>query len=332
MRPNIKVNAFFLLILILVSSCGSKNDLDDKTMEATIQAAIVATESAQNEMDDLISESVSATLTAIPSPTPIAVDQLSEEELASALEQSTNEAVSAADEAAQYANSASDDGELTQEEIDELYYLYYWSIDELEQALYLVDLYYDVYDELLETVITDLESIEGELQDILTAAQDVLVYLEEFSEIISNGEQIAQEKIDQFEAFSTAISEVTSSISFQLPVWAQSRKDEFDRIADNALSTLPNVITDTKLGAVQIAREYLDEIKLAVGDGKFSMLELQSLSQLGANAAASLGQFGGEFAALPNMINGITGSFARGQLPQINAGIGSLQGAIPTIR
>lgn len=332
MRIKYNVTVFITLILFILSSCGSANELDDKTMEATIQAAIAATESVQNEVNDLISGSVSATLTAIPSPTPISVDQLSEEEFASALEQSTDEAVSTADNATQYASSASDDGELTQEEIDELYYLYYASVDELEQALYLVDIYYDLYDELLATVITDLESIEGELQDILTAAEDVLVYLEEFSDIISKGEQIAQEKIDQFRAFSTAISGYTSDISSNLPVWDQSRTDEFDRIADDALSTIPDAIADTKRGAVQIAREYLGEVKLAVGDGKFSMLELQSLSQLGANAAASLGQFGGEFAAIPNIINGMTDSFARGQLPQINVEIGSLQRAIPTIR
>ena len=162
MRIKYNVTVFITLILFILSSCGSANELDDKTMEATIQAAIAATESVQNEVNDLISGSVSATLTAIPSPTPISVDQLSEEEFASALEQSTDEAVSTADNATQYASSASDDGELTQEEIDELYYLYYASVDELEQALYLVDIYYDLYDELLATVITDLESIEGD--------------------------------------------------------------------------------------------------------------------------------------------------------------------------
>jgi hypothetical protein len=332
MKSYLKVIMFSLAMLIINSSCSQKNEANENTTESTIQAAVVATDLAQNEKDNLISEAVSATLTAIPSPTPVVVDKMSEEELAFALEQSTDEAVSSADETIQYSNSASDDGELTQAEIDELYYLYYWSIEELEQALYLVDLYYDLYDEMLEAVIVDLESIENELQGILSTAEDALVYLEEISEIISNGEKLAQEKLDQFENFTNLISEGSSNISSQLPDWVQSRKDEINTIAGNALSILPDEVADTKRGAVLIANQYLKEIKLAIGDGKFSILELQSLSQLGANAAASLGQFGGEFADFSNMINGITDNFARGQMPQINAGIGSWQSMIPTIR
>jgi hypothetical protein len=332
MRSNLKVIKFSLTMLLFISSCGPKNEVNENIMEATIQAAVVATDVAQNEMDNSISEAVSATLTAIPSPTPVAVDQLSEEELAFALEQSADEAVSSADETIQYSTSATGDGELTQAEIDELYYLYYWSIEELEQALYLLDLYYDLYDELLEAVIVDLESIENELNSILSTAEDALVYLEEISETISNGEILAQEKLDQFEEFSKLISEGSSNISSQLPDWVLTRKDEINTIAGNALSISPDEVADTKRGAVLIANQYLNEIKLAIGDGKFSILELQSLSQLGANASASLGQFGGEFADFSNLINGITDSFARGQLPQINAGIGSWQSMIPTIR
>jgi len=332
MTSKIKIFLFSLCMVGIISSCSTEKNPDQETLEVTIQAAIEATNSAQDEVDKLISESVSATLTAIPAPTPIAVDQMSEEDLAVALEQSTSEAVSSADETIQYTNSALDDGELTQTEIDELYYLYYWSIEELEQALYLVDLYYDLYDDLLEAVIMDLESIENELQTILSATEDALLYFEEIIGLISSGELLVQEKIDQFEEFSNLILEASTNVTSQLPNWIQSRKDEIDRIANIAISSSPVDIANTKPGAVLIAKQYLDEIKLAIGDGKFSTLELQSISQLGANAAASLGQFGGEFSNYSNMINGITESFARGQLPQINAGIGTLQNGIQSIR
>lgn len=301
-------------------------------MDATIQAATAATQTAQAEINNMVSESVSDTLTAIPTPTPIVFDQMTEEDLATAVEESTDEAVSAAEEASEYTDSVLADGELTQEEVKELCYLYYWSIDEIEQALYLVDMYYELYDELLESAIFGLESIDDELQEILEVSQSILAYLDDISELISKGEQIAQDSKDQIQDFSHSISAHIDNISIQLPEWKQSRKDEFDLIVEQALSTIPDTVADTRRGALSLAKEYIDGIKSAIGDGRFSLDELQALSQLGANAAASLDQFGKEFASIPDMINGLTSSFAMGQLPQINAGIGSLQGAIPSIR
>jgi len=301
-------------------------------MNATIQAATAATETAQAEINSMVSESVSATLTAIPTPTPIVVDQMTEEDLAAAVEESTNEAVGAVEEASEYADSTSADGELTQEEAKELYYLYYWSIDEIEQALYLVDMYYELYDELLESAILELESIDDELQEILELSQSILAYLDDISELISKGEQIAQDRIDQIQDFSHSISTHINNISTQLHGWKQSRKDEFDLIVGQALSTIPDTVADTRRGALSLAKEYSDSTKSAISDGRYSLDELQALSQLGANAAASLGQFGREFAGITDMINGLTSSLAMGQLPQINAGIGSLQNAITSIR
>jgi hypothetical protein len=257
---------------------------------------------------------------------------MSEEDLATAVEQSTNEAAGAAEEASQYADSASVDGELTPEELEELYYLYYWSIDEIEQALYLADMYYDLYGELLESAIVELENIDDELQEILEVSQSILVYFDDISELISKGNQIAQGNIDQIQDYSHSISTHIDTISTLLPGWKQSRKDEFDLVVEQALSTIPDTSVETRRGAISLVKEYIDSINSAIGDGRFSLDELQTLSQLGANAAAGLGQFGREFSGVSDMINGLTTSFARGQLPQINAGIGSLQGAIPSIR
>jgi hypothetical protein len=332
MNFHAKAKVVCIFILFLLSSCGSQNKIDENSMDADMQAATAATETAQAEINSMLLESVSATLTAIPTSTPIAVDQMSEEDLATAVEVSTNEAVSAAEEASEYADSASADGELTQEELEELYYLYYWSIDEIEQALYLADMYYELYDELLESAILGLESIDDELQEILEVSQSILAYLDDISELIGKGEQIAQDRIGQIQDFSHSISTHIDNISTQLPEWMQSRMDEFDLIVEQALSTIPDTVAETRRGALSLAKEYIDSIKSAIGDGRFSLDELQTLSQIGANAEASLGQFGGEFTGISDMINGLTSSFARGQLPQINAGIGSLQGAIPSIR
>lgn len=332
MDHHTKFRVVCVFVLFILSSCSPQNEVDEKSMDAVQQAGLAETETAQAEIDRVVSESVSATLTAIPTPTPVVVDQMSEEDFAAAVEQSTNEAVGAAEEASQYANSASVDGELTPEELEELYYLYYWSIDEIEQALYLADMYYDLYGELLESAIVGLENIDDELQEILEVSQSVLVYLDEILGLISKGNQIAQGGIDQIQDYSHLISAHIDTISTLLPGWKQSRNDEFDLVVEQALSTIPDTAVETRRGAISLVKEYIDSINSAIGDGRFSMDELQTLSQLGANAAAGLGQFGGEFSGASDMINGLTMNFARGQLPQINAGIGSLQGAIPSIR
>ena len=58
-----------------------------------------------------------------------------------------------------------------------------------------------------------------------------------------------------------------------------------------------------------------------------------SISQLGANAAASLSHFGGgDLAGLPEAVNGLTRNFASGQLPELNRGLGSLQNSLPSFR
>jgi len=329
---HIRLRVVCVFVLFIFSSCSPQNIVDENSMDADQQAGIAETETAQAEIDRVVSESVSATLTAIPTPTPVVIDQMSEEDLATAIEQSTYEATGAAEEASQYADSASADGGLTPEELEELYYLFSWSIDEIEQALYLVDMYYDLYGELLESTIVGLENIDDELQEILEVSQSVLVYFDDISELISEGNQITQDNIDQIQDYSHLVSTHIDNISTLSPGWKQSRKDEFDLVVEQALSTIPDAAVETRRGALSLVKEYIDNINLAIGDGRFSLDELQTLSQLGANAAAGLGQFGREFSGVSDMINGLTMCFARGQLPQINAGIGSLQGAIPSIR
>ncbi len=309
-------------VLIISTSCSSPDS----------SQSIQATQTVQAQVDSLVSEGVAATLTAMPTPTAVPIADMSEEDLAAGIEVSTNEAVAASNEAAQYADTASSDGELTREELDELYYLYYWSIEELEQALYLMDLYYDLYDELIDEALVVLESLDDDLEQLLVYTESILAYLDQFAQVIAQGGQVLQENYAEFQEKLAELPEKLSPISDALPQWLQTRDQELALLVQDMLAVMPDDIAGTRREALTQVKDYIAGLSGAIADGVFSISELESLSQLGANAAASAGQFRGDFAGISEMINGLTSSFARGQLPQINAGIGNLQGALPSIR
>lgn len=323
-----------LLITAILSSsiigCTEDNDVD---VDATVQAGIAGTQAAEGEMSIAVDEAVTATLTAMPTPTPLVIDQLSEEELAQAVEDSADEAVQASEQASTATDNATSDGEITEEELEELYYLYYWTLEEVEQAMYLAEEYYDLYAELLDLTIQGLDELEQELEVILDTANEVIYALDDISQMIAQGTEIAQAALDDLEQLAGQISTNAGHIRDRLPEWNDTRGQEFDRLAGEALDVLPNDIADTRVGALAQAKEYIQSVQSAISDGRFSLEELTSISQLGANAAASLSNLGGgDLAGLPDMINGLTGSFARGGMPDVNVGLGSLQNSLPSIR
>lgn len=317
--------------IALVTSCSG--GLSGAEVDATVQAAVDATAAAEEQMESAINEAVVATLTAMPTPTVVPLDQMSEEEVATSVEGAVEEAAQVSEQAAESVESAASDGVITEEELEELYYLYYLTLEEVEQTLDLIEDYYALYGELLLQTIESLEAIEDELEEISTTADLILAELDEINAVIQQGGQAAQEAVENLQTLAEDAREQAAVVRGQLPAWKQKREDEFGRLTTSALDVVPEQIADTRRGAITQARDYLDALQLAVGDGRFSLEELQRLSQLGANAAASLRQFSnGDLARLPDMIDGLTGNFARGQLPEIRNGLGNLRDAIPSIR
>ena len=315
---------FFLMITLFLFFISCSSPEQDQSVQDT--------QTVQALVDVLVSEGVAATLTAMPTPTAVPVADMSEEDLATAIETSTNEALASSDQAAQYADEAAGDGELTQEEIDELYYLYYWSMEELEQALYLMDLYYDLYDELINEAITALKYLDDDLEQLLIYTESILGFLDQYSAMIAQGNQVLMENLTEFQDALNDFPGRLSAVSEKLPPWIAARQTEFNVLVQDALAVTPDNIAGTRREALAQVKDYIAGISGATADGVFSFSELETLSQMGANAAASAGQYSRDFAGISDMINGLTGSFARGQLPQINAGIGTLQGALPSIR
>ncbi len=323
---------FLLLGMILISSVTSCSRVSQADVDATVQAGIAGTQAAEFEMDSAIEEAVAATLTAMPTPTALAVEEISEEEFAQAVESSASEAVETSEEAAAASESAVEDGQVSEDELEDLYYLYYLTLEEVEQALYLAEEYYALYADLLDATLDELEQLEQELQSILDTADEVVAVLDEINQVLQQGSAAAQQALENLAQLSQQVEDKAGTLAEHLPAWQETRGREFEQLAGGALQVSPSEIAETRAGALAQARDYLQAVQSAAGDGRFSLEELQSVSQLGANAAASFGRLGGDLAGLPDMINGLTNSFARGQLPQVNLGVGSLQNSLPSIR
>jgi hypothetical protein len=327
-----QISAVMVAVLVLVSlaSCGGSNQVD---VEATVQAGIQGTQAAEAGLQSQVNEAVAATLTAMPTPTSVPLEDLSEEELAQVVEDSAEEAAAAADQASTASDSASSDGQITEDELDDLYYLYYLAIEEAEQALALAEDYYDLYADLYDLTISELEDLENQLQSIEESANEVLTVLDEISQTLAQGGEIAQQTIDNLQQLGQQAAQHAGEIQDRLPGWREIRMQETDSLVNQALSVLPNNVAETRAGAISQVKEYVQSLQSAVSDGRFSLDELNVISQLGANAAASLSHFGGgDFAGLPEAVNGLTRNFASGQLPELNRGLGSLQNSLPSIR
>lgn len=331
-----KSNALIILLIIAatfagsISACGGSSEVD---VDATVQAGIEGTQAVQEEIENAVDEAVAATLTAMPTATPVVIEELTEEEFADAVESSAEEAVQASESASEATEDAASDGEITEDELEDLYYLYYWTLEEIEQALYLADEYYELYAELLDLTIESLDELEEELETILNTANEVIVVLDDIAQTLEQGSEVAQQALDNLGQLGQQIADNAGMVKEHLPDWKGLRDQEFGQLLDDALDVLPNDIADTRLGALNQAKEYMQAVKDGISDGRFSLDELSAISQLGANAAASLSGIGaGDLVGIPDMINGLTGSFARGQLPEVNMGLGSLQNSLPSIR
>jgi len=328
MQSTLRVLSAVLLVVGLTGCAGNEN----VNVDATIQAGIAGTQSAEAQVENAVNQAVSATLTAMPTPTALAVEEISEEEFAQAVESSANDALDASDQASAATGSAAEDGEITEEELEELYYLYYWTLEEVEQALYLAEEYTDLYADLLDLTLSELDELEAELQAVLDATDEVIAALDEIFQILQQGGEITQQVLEDLQGLGEQISANAGIVRDHLPGWKSTRDQEISQLVDRALDVEPNDIADTRAGALAQARDYIQSMQSALGDGRFSLEELTAISQLGANASASFGRLGGDLGGLPDMINGLTSSFARGQLPEINLGLGSLQNSLPSIR
>ena len=297
-------------------------------MDTQVQTAIAETAQAKATFQSAVDQAVEATVIAMPStPTPQpTVDPytLTEEELATLIDASCEEAATAYEEASEATTQATSDGTYTEDEIHDTIYYVYDAEAAIAYTEELLSLYYDLYGEYASETIELLYAVEDDL--------DELVYvLTEVEEILSQGAETASAAIDQL---NTTI-ETAQGVADEVRSKAQEYRDNLPTVLadrENTFSNLaPTEIASDRDGAILQVYAYLDSVKAAFTDRKITPDEMENIAQLAANAKAGINQSGGPL--LKNFsgnIDGITRNLSRGDWPSAQRDIGDFEASLPS--
>lgn len=314
-------------------------------LEATVDAAVQATAAAKMEIQvtaDAIAEATGetevetqataeaiaeATDVAAPTSTPAAeYVTMTEEEMAALIDQSVNEAVAAMETASAATADAAADSTLTAAEA-EVVELYVMAAEEaIVIAEELINSYYGLYADLAYETLYLMEDIEDDLATMAEYAVLITTILEANSETIEQGLALAEETITQLQNTAQLAYTVASQAHVQSREWKTNLPSELEGRAANALAVPPNQVATDQLGALVSAFQYVDGTRGALSDNRITQSELANIAQLGANASASLEAHGGpQLQQRSGSIDGITQKIARGQWSQARTSLGDLE-------
>jgi hypothetical protein len=333
----------FLVIVVLVSSCTPSvapaptevAPLEPTAdMEATVNAAIQATNTTQADMQATIDASVGATVEAQPtSETPEPVEPveyvtMSEEEMAALIEQSVEEANTASQEMSAAAEQAASDGAVTQEEIEMVYTYYYDAEAALLLAEEMMDAYMYYYGDLAYAYLDLFYLIEEDLSELAAYAAEI----NEILMLVEQGITLSAEDIDQMMTAAANIQAYLVENQVNIENLSSTVQQQVQERAQAALGAQADLVPANIRETLQAGFQYVDIVYGALGDDQITLEELNMIAQLGANAAAGFSQFGGDnqshLADLISGSDGITANLAQGQNMQAWDGIEQLEGGL----
>jgi len=340
------------VFVVAAAACASVVPTATPDTQATVDAAVVATGTAQAAVQATIDAAVEATDVAEPTPAPADADaeseasdtptptpapadgetaasepaEVSEEELAVMIDEAVADAVVATEDCTDATAQAAADAAITQEEL-EMMAAY---LAEAEAAIAYADelaaLYYDSYGELATETIALLLAIEEDLSSMAETLATIDTLLQEISTAIEQGSGLAEQTLAQLESAAQAASAVAADVQAQSQGWLPALQAEMEDRVTAALAVQPDNVATNRRAALQSAFEYLEAVRGGLADGSVSQDELAIIAQLGANAAAGLSAQGGaQLGALSGSIEDITAQIARGQVGQARAGLGDLE-------
>jgi hypothetical protein len=326
MKPTHRMIMTALALFGMMVACAmpGSNASPGTVSPDAVNTAIAGTQQAQALAQATVNANVLTSMPATPTPGPT-VDYvtLTEEELTNLIDQSVNEAVAATEQTTAAVESATSDGTVTQEEVEDIYAYYYAAEYAIEQTEAAMTAYTDAYALLANEMLAEMTAIEAELNQMYATMSEISTSLTEISTTLAQGLAVAEETISQLEA---AAQQAQTQVG-ELKAQAQDIKSTLQTDQQNRLDQIsqiqPNNIPTDRLAALQSGFQFLDEAKAALGDNKLSRDELTNLAQLGANAQAGFANFGGaglrdgpDLSQFSGKFGEITTQLARGQMPQ----------------
>lgn len=308
--------------------------------QATINAAVQATTVAQANAQATIDASVKATLAAQPTLTPakaatsapaatkppaatpvptVNATTLTEEELAALIDQAVAEAIAATNTTTTQTATYAADGTLTPQEITALQAALAMSQSEINQALALMQAYYDLYAQIATETLNVLKAIE---QDLNAMTQS----LNQINALLVQGQTLTASAVTQVQTYATKANQAASSAQNKAKTLNATVQSELTKRANAALATKPTSAPTDLRSTIQSVNTYIEAVRTALTDSKISKSELQAISVAGANAIAGLNQFAGaQGQTVANAINTMTKQIARGEIPKAKSGLSALE-------
>jgi hypothetical protein len=323
-----KKSLVILLVLVISLAACSGGAEPTLSVDDQVMTAVAATATAQAEFDNAVDNAVAATVVAMPpTPTPgptVDYYELSEEELATLIDEAVEEAVVATEASSAATTQATSDGTVTSEEVYETAEYVY----DAEAAIYYADeliaAYYDLYGAYAEDILYLLTAVEEDL--------DALIYaLEEVEDLLVQGVEVATAAIEQLNEAATSITTHVAESQADRDVFLEQVKSNLQDRENTFANMAPNEIAGDRNGTLNQLHDYLDAVKTSFGDRKIDKNEMFQIAQLGANAQASILANGGpQLQNFGGSIDGLTRQISRGEWPQASRDLGGFEASLPS--
>ncbi len=332
-----------------IDAAVAATDAAQAAMQATIDAAVAATNAAQNAADAAVQATMTAqsaldataaaTTTAAAPATPIPSEvyvTMTEEELAALIDQSVNEAIAASDAYSTAATESTGDGTVTQEEVQSVE-VYYANADQaLAYAEELLYVYNDLYGDLAYEAIDELEDIENDLEDIAAAIEALNATMMAIESDLAAGLALAEETIAQVENAAQTVSQQVIEAQMASQAWQSS----IQIVRENRPAVAPPVqVNGDPAVAIQGAIDFALAGQSALSDNQITPQEAAALAQQGAQVGANLNATGKpKLQELSVPVNAVSSAMSAGdlaqaqaQLQQLNTSLGALS-ALPELQ
>jgi len=322
MKSFVRIFLTSIVLAGILAACGIPAAPTEDPAN-TINTAVAGTQQAQALAQATVNSSVLTAMPATPTPGPtVEYTTLTEEELAALIDQAVAEAIAATEQTTTSVTNTTSDGTVTTEEVAYVYDYYYYAEYYVDSAEDLLNEYYNLYAELADEMITELNSIEGELAQMNDTLTQISTSLDEISSTLSQGLAVAEETISQLETAAQQAQANAQELQTQAQDMLTTLQADQQARLDAISQIQPNNIPTDRVSSLQTAFTFIDTAKAAMGDNKLSRDELMSLAQLGANAQAGFQNFGGpggvadgpDLSQFNGKFSEITGQFARGQM------------------